>query len=66
MAIIGTIANIIKESFQEISVIKIIPKRIVKICLRNSANVVLKVSVSKKYLKTPYFEALSTLFHQKI
>ena len=48
MATKGTIASIIKESFQEINVMKIMPNRTVRICLKNSAKVALKVSVRRE------------------
>ena len=48
MATKGTIASIIKESFQEINVMKTIPNRTDRICLINSAKAVLKVSVRRE------------------
>ena len=48
MATKRTIASIIKESFLEINVMKIMPNRTDRICLINSAKVVLKVSVRRE------------------
>ena len=66
MATKGTIASIIKESFQEINVMKIMPNRTVRICLISSAKVVLNFLLEEKYLRILYFEALPLYSHHKI
>ena len=66
MATKGTIVSIIKESFQEINVMKIMSKRTVRICLINSAKVVLKVSVRREISEDTLLEALPLYSHHKM
>ena len=62
IAINGTIASIIKDSFHDINPINVIPNTIVNICLRNSASVVLNVSFNKTISEEILLCKMPTLF----